>query len=82
MVAAFPAGALLEDKFDGIRAQVHKRGSQVEIYSRTLDRVIEFPELIEPIGRIPGEFILDGEIYRLARWKGDSIHIAAAAAWP
>jgi DNA ligase-1 len=62
LVAAFPSGALVEDKFDGIRAQVHKRGSQVEIYSRTLDRVTEFPELLEPIRGITGDFILDGEI--------------------
>jgi DNA ligase-1 len=62
LVAAFPNGALVEDKFDGIRAQVHKRGSQVEIYSRTLDRVTEFPELHEPIRGIACDFILDGEI--------------------
>lgn len=62
IVAAFPAGALVEDKFDGVRAQVHKRDSRVEIYSRTLDRVTEFPELLEPVRQVPGEFILDGEI--------------------
>jgi DNA ligase 1 len=62
LVAAFPNGALVEDKFDGIRAQVHKRDSRVEIYSRTLDRVTEFPELLGPIRSIPGDFILDGEI--------------------
>ena len=62
IVANFPNGALVEDKFDGIRAQAHKNGSRVEIYSRTLDRVTEFPELSEPLARIAGEFILDGEI--------------------
>src|SRR5260370_2267048 len=62
LVAAFPSGALAEDKLDGIRSQVHKRDSQVEIYSRTLDRVTEFPELLEPIRGITGDFILDGEI--------------------
>jgi DNA ligase-1 len=62
LVAAFPNGALVEDKFDGIRAQVHKRDSQVEIYSRTLDRVTEFPELLDPVRGIAGDFILDGEI--------------------
>jgi DNA ligase-1 len=62
LVATFPSGALIEDKFDGIRAQVHKRDSQVEIYSRTLDRVTEFPELLEPLRNITGDFILDGEI--------------------
>jgi DNA ligase-1 len=53
---------LAEEKFDGIRAQVHKQGAQVEIYSRTLDRVTEFPELIGPLRSLPGDFILDGEI--------------------
>ena len=62
LVAAFPNGALIEDKFDGIRAQVHKRASKVEIFSRTLDRVTEFPELLEPLRGIAGDFILDGEI--------------------
>ena len=62
LIAMFPTGALVEEKFDGIRAQVHKRGTQVEIYSRTLDRVTEFPELLAPIRKIPGDFILDGEI--------------------
>jgi ATP-dependent DNA ligase len=62
ILAAFPSGALVEEKFDGIRAQAHKRGPQVEIYSRTLDRVTEFPELIDPLRRLPGDFILDGEI--------------------
>jgi len=62
LVDAFPNGALVEDKFDGIRAQVHKRGSQVEIFSRTLDRVTEFPELFPPFRNITRDFILDGEI--------------------
>jgi DNA ligase-1 len=62
LIATFPAGALVEEKFDGIRAQVHKRGTQIEIFSRTLDRVTEFPELLTSIRKIPGDFILDGEI--------------------
>lgn len=62
LLDAFPAGALVEDKFDGIRAQVHKRDGRVEIYSRTLNRVTEFPELAELVRQLPGEFILDGEI--------------------
>jgi DNA ligase 1 len=62
LFATFPNGALVEEKFDGIRAQAHKRGTQVEIYSRTLDRVTEFPELIDPLRKVPGDFILDGEI--------------------
>jgi DNA ligase-1 len=58
---------LVEEKYDGIRAQIHKHGSRVKIFSRTLDEVTEFPELIAPIAALPGEFILDGEILA---WQG------------
>jgi DNA ligase 1 len=54
---------LIEEKYDGIRAQIHKdRHGTVRIFSRTLDEVTEFPELAQPIGELPGELILDGEI--------------------
>jgi DNA ligase 1 len=54
---------LVEEKYDGIRAQVHKdKSGKVRLFSRTLDEITEFPELLEPIGKLPGEFILDGEI--------------------
>jgi ATP-dependent DNA ligase I len=57
------AGLLVEEKYDGIRAQVHKdKHGKVRIFSRTLDEVTEFPELVGPIGKLPGELILDGEI--------------------
>ncbi|HMD44330.1 MAG TPA: ATP-dependent DNA ligase [Candidatus Acidoferrum sp.] len=62
LIASFPNGAIAEDKYDGIRAQVHKQGERVEFYSRTLDRITAFPELAEPLRKIPGDFILDGEI--------------------
>ena len=53
----------VEEKYDGIRAQIHKdRGGRVRIFSRTLDEVTEFPELVKPIAELPGELILDGEI--------------------
>jgi DNA ligase 1 len=56
-------GFFVEDKYDGIRAQVHKQGERVALFSRTLDQVTHrFPELIEPLLALPGDFILDGEI--------------------
>jgi DNA ligase-1 len=58
---------LVEEKYDGIRAQIHKRASRIKIFSRTFDEVREFPELIAPIAALPGEFILDGEILA---WQG------------
>jgi DNA ligase-1 len=55
--------ATVEDKYDGIRAQVHKQAGRVALFSRTLDEVTHrFPELIEPLRSLPGEFILDGEV--------------------
>ena len=58
------AGAFfVEDKYDGIRAQVHKSGGQLALYSRTLDQITHrFPELHAPLLALPGEFILDGEL--------------------
>jgi DNA ligase 1 len=54
---------LVEEKYDGIRAQVHKDESgKVRIFSRTLDEITEFPELVQPISGLPGKLILDGEI--------------------
>jgi DNA ligase-1 len=58
------AGAFfVEDKYDGIRAHVHKSGDQLAIYSRTLDQITHrFPELHTPLLALQGEFILDGEL--------------------
>jgi DNA ligase 1 len=53
----------VEDKLDGIRAQVHKSGDRIHIYTRTMDRTDEsFPDVVEALRGIPGEFLLDGEI--------------------
>jgi len=59
----FPAPYVVEDKYDGVRAQVHKDGDRVELYSRTFDRVTgRFPELHAAIVAIPGSVVLDAEI--------------------
>ncbi|HEY0787107.1 MAG TPA: ATP-dependent DNA ligase [Thermoanaerobaculia bacterium] len=56
------AGALADDKYDGIRAQVHTDGSTVRIYSRTADEIgARFPEVAEA-ARSLAPCILDGEI--------------------
>ncbi len=55
--------ALVEDKYDGIRAQAHCGGGQVRLFSRTLDEVTAaFPELTAPLSELAGEVILDGEV--------------------
>ena len=59
----FPAPYVVEDKYDGVRAQVHKVGDRVELYSRTFDRVTgRFPELLGALAAIPGSIVLDAEI--------------------
>jgi DNA ligase 1 len=62
----FPPPYVVEDKYDGVRAQVHKDGDRVELYSRTFDRVTtRFPELVQPLRAIPGTFVLDAEVLAL-----------------
>jgi DNA ligase 1 len=53
----------VEDKFDGIRAQLHRSRDRVEIFSRDLRRITEqFPELVEQARGFDQELIADGEI--------------------
>ena len=52
----------VEDKYDGIRTQVHKSGSTVRMFSRTLDEIVEFHELPAAFAAIEGDFVMDGEI--------------------
>jgi len=59
----FPPPYVVEDKYDGVRAQVHKAGDRVEMYSRTFDRVTgRYPELLDALRAIPGTFVLDAEV--------------------
>lgn len=63
IVAALGAGALADDKYDGIRAQIHTDGAGVRIYSRTLDNVTHrFPEIETAARALGRSVILDGEI--------------------
>ena len=53
---------LVEDKFDGIRAQLHVANGRAELYSRTLEPAREFPEILDAAKRLPHEVVLDGEV--------------------
>jgi DNA ligase-1 len=58
-----PDEFLVEDKFDGIRAQAHVEDGRVAIYSRTMDEITHrFPEFIEPLRSLPTDVIIDGEV--------------------
>ncbi|MEO7598735.1 MAG: MBL fold metallo-hydrolase RNA specificity domain-containing protein, partial [Opitutus sp.] len=61
---AAPTHAIwLEEKYDGIRCQLHKAGNHVELYSRDLNRITEqFPDVIRAAASVGGDFIADGEL--------------------
>jgi ATP-dependent DNA ligase I len=53
----------VEDKYDGIRAQLHKLGPRVAIFSRDLHDVsTQFPEIVEAARELAWDGILDGEV--------------------
>ncbi len=53
----------VEDKYDGIRAQLHKHGSDVRLYSRDLhDISSQFPEVVEAARPLDWTGVIDGEI--------------------
>ncbi|HEX8898865.1 MAG TPA: ATP-dependent DNA ligase [Chthoniobacterales bacterium] len=60
----------VEDKFDGIRAQLHRGTERVEIFSRDLRRMTDqFPELADQARQFNAEVILDGEIMAFEHGK-------------
>jgi DNA ligase 1 len=53
----------IEEKYDGIRCQVHKDGDRVELYSRELRRITgQFPDVVKQVRLVPADFIADGEL--------------------
>ncbi|HET6918771.1 MAG TPA: ATP-dependent DNA ligase [Jiangellaceae bacterium] len=59
--------AAVEWKLDGIRVQVHRDGSAVSVFTRTLDDITaRVPELVEIAHALPvGAVVLDGEAIAL-----------------
>ena len=63
IIAQLGSGALADDKYDGIRAQIHAGDGVVRIYSRTLDEIsARFPEIGGAAAELAHQVILDGEI--------------------
>jgi DNA ligase 1 len=60
-----------EYKYDGVRAQVHKLGGEVRIFSRRLEEMTKsFPEVVEAATLIPHDVVLDGEIVAFREGEG------------
>ena len=54
---------LVEDKYDGIRAQAHVREGVVRLYSRTFSEIsLAFPEIVAALHGATHDAIFDGEI--------------------
>jgi DNA ligase-1 len=65
------AAVWLEDKYDGIRCQLHKVEQRVGLYSRDLKEISStFLELADSVRNLPADFVLDGEIVAVA---GDEV---------
>ena len=53
----------IEDKYDGIRAQLHKRGRTVRIFSRDLNDIsVGYPEIVAATEGLDWDGVLDGEL--------------------
>lgn len=54
----------VEEKYDGERVQVHKKGNDIKLFSRRLSDVTnQFPDIVEQVNKLIGRksVILDGE---------------------
>jgi DNA ligase-1 len=58
-----PVDWIIEDKYDGIRSQVHYQSGHVRIYSRGMEEVTAaFPEIRQAFESLPGNGLIDGEL--------------------
>ena len=61
----------IEDKYDGIRCQLHKHEGKAALYSRDLKDITNtFHEIAELARAVPADMILDGEILAM---RGDAV---------
>lgn len=53
----------VEDKYDGIRGQLHRRGDEARLWSRDLNEIGgQFPEVVAAAAGLAWDGILDGEL--------------------
>ena len=68
----------IEDKYDGVRAQLHREEERVAIFSRTLDPVTHrFPEVANALLSIPHSVLFDGEIVAYSETDGRCLPFSA-----
>jgi DNA ligase-1 len=58
-----PGTFIVEDKYDGIRAQAHVDEEEVRLFSRTLDDITHgYPEIVASLRGVGKGLVLDGEL--------------------
>jgi DNA ligase-1 len=71
IIARFGGETWVEDKYDGIRAQLHRAGDRVALYSRDLHDITgQFPEVATGARDLDWDGALDGE---LLAWKDGTV---------
>ena len=61
----------IEDKYDGVRCQLHKAAGRVALYSRDLkDITATFHDIADAARALPSSVILDGEVLAM---RGDAV---------
>ncbi len=66
----------LEWKFDGMRAQIHKKGNKIWIFTRRLEDVTkQFPDLVEMMSKSlkSDECVVEGEVLGISAKTGDHL---------
>jgi DNA ligase-1 len=63
VISRLGAEVWVEDKYDGIRCQLHRDDQRVMLFSRDLNDVTQqFPEVADAARELPGSLLLDGEL--------------------
>ncbi len=55
---------VVEEKYDGERVQVHKKGSKIKLYSRRLEDItLQFPDIVDAVKKaVKTDCVLDSEV--------------------
>jgi DNA ligase 1 len=74
-VARLGEDVWVEDKYDGIRCQLHRCGARVALYSRDLKNITaQFPEISAGAQHLSADVMLDGEILAFHEGKVMPFH--------
>ena len=55
--------AAAEEKYDGERVQIHKKGKKIWLFSRRMETITQqYPDIAAAVQKLHGNFIIEGEI--------------------